>query len=214
MAISVLKKEFVNGLDKLTEIGVEREVFIQAVEAGYFEYTNSTVFHPKTNAGYRAWSETVAAIRKALTLKGWKIIDNKNVPLMFNKELNISIGVSSGDKNTGTKNIPCTKNSKGSVTKKIVNKNFDLFDDYLVEEVEAPLDSHLHYLLLYYFDIDKQEARFELSIPVSFSFNDRISEWSFRHIFDLVSFNDEISLDVDSSDSPEEIDFDIFLKDA
>lgn len=213
MSKSVLKKHSLSDLDKLAEIGIPLEVLLQAVEAGYAAYISSTSFHPKTDAGFRAWSETVAATRQALKVNGWINIDKNNVPLSFNEDLNISIGVSSGDENTGTKNSPCTKNPKGSVTKRIVGRNFDLFDDFLSDE-DDPIDNHVHYSLLYYFDIDRQEARFELSVPVSFSVGGYISKWSNRYIFDPVSFNDEISLSVDTSDSSEDIDFDIFLKDA
>ena len=211
MSVQVLKSELNSSLDKLDDLKVSYDLVHRVVEAGIRAYMNSSPFHPKTHAGSSAWNEIVAELRKGLKAEGWSLMDRVGQPLIYNKDLNVSIGVSSGDKETGiSEKMPSSKNPKGAVTQNLINQNMDLFSDAI--DMINPVDSYKTYFLLYYFDIAQQEARFELSLPTELSVSGYISDWSDRYCFQPLSFNDDVVLQLEQGEFSEDIDFDIDFK--
>lgn len=198
---------------ELEKLDISETLLRSAVEMGVRTYRKATPFHPKTHGGSSAWGEVVAVVRQGLKAKGWSILDQSGLSMVCNMESGISIVISSGDRQTGLPDgIPSSRNSKGSATQGYVDLNYDLFSNSS-DDSENPIDSTKTYVLLYYFDFEKQEVRYELSLPTEINARGYIKGWERRYLFGPIS----LKADVDVSENNEaefnnDIDFDIFKK--
>lgn len=101
----------------MAELGLDEESVIEAVQAGFSAFASCTDNHPPSAPGYFGWAETVRTLRDRLTPKGWRRLNEANLPLVVREELNLAIAVSTGDKATGRKDwSPCTSSVKGPMT--------------------------------------------------------------------------------------------------
>ncbi|EOF8198302.1 hypothetical protein [Yersinia enterocolitica] len=191
--------------DKLAQMGLSVDDFTYAISRAIYESRRSSPLHPRTDAGSRGWSETVAAFRESVLsdARGWNYTRSDGLEFTINSELGLSIIITSGDRDTGRiDGFPKTKNAKGSATENLVNKNYtlELFpnnDVTSIDEHDSSIDPTKTYVLLYYFDNAEHEVRCELSLPGGMSgasgYN-KINSWLERIILPSVPFSAAINL--------------------
>lgn len=195
----------ISSINRLDELGLEEDLFINAISQGMYEGFKSTDLHPKTDSGVRAWGEIIASLRAELLTRdpSWNKKRENGLELIFNKNLGISIIVTTGDFETGLNDgCPLTKNVKGNATNSIVNKNLELFSSNDIDL--NSIDSMTTWILLYFFDYAKKEVRSEFSLPVGMvgkKDNLKIGSWKERIILSPVSFESaNIKIDTDFTD--------------
>jgi hypothetical protein len=210
---------------KLESLGLSRVILKQAIGAGLLKYCSASKLAPLNAGGSEASFAIIQMLREQLlSNNGWMLLNQHGQSLTVNPDLQISIVVTSGDKDTGLPDgRPCTKNGKGSETKNQIRQNimtgqtFNLFDDESeVAEKETNVDNHVLWVLLYHFDPKKKEVRYELSLPVGFKDvgtkgKVKVSNWTDRLHFDPIPFND-ITVSHEPTDFNDEIEFSVTPK--
>lgn len=207
----------VNAISNIKSLGLTEEHLQAAIMEGLHEMRRSSKLHPRTDPGSRAWGGVICGLRRELLASdpSWKLSRVKGIELTHNKELNISIIVMSGDKDTGlAEGSPKSKNPKGTATESLVTYNYDLFNPQPTNITsivdDTPIDVNVTYILLYFFDHAKKEIRYELSLPVGMAHTKgktKVSAWKQRNILpalpyesnDVVlkeDFNDELVFEV------------------
>lgn len=185
-------------------LGINTDIFRDSIQSGLSLYKNTNKFHPVTAAGSRAWEEIVATLRELVVGRHehWQAHQQNGMPIIINAKLGVTIVVTSGDENTGRNNhtLPKTRNAKGDVTQNFVWRNFDLFGNDPVS-IEPSIDTHQTWVLLYTFDKNTSEVRYELSLPTNTSISGskgkiKICDWQNRVIFPAISFNDNVVVDI------------------
>jgi len=205
----------------LNELGFSEKDIHAALASALYERSKSSKLHPAVDAGFRFWSEMVAATRRELIRKGngWSTEVVKRMEMVVNSVKGVSLIITSGDRHTGRPDgLPKTKNAKGEATRSIVHNNpgtVDMFQTdslYTGKSEITPVDSTRTYIVLYYYDAADKEVRCEVSYPVGMVNQDgfaRVSAWSERiilsplpfegtDIFPDEDFNDDISISVES----------------
>ncbi len=200
---------------ELREMGITSEIFENALRAGLLEYNKVTKLHPVTAAGSRAWEEIIAVLRSGLLGPegGWGYSHENGLSLTHNKDLGMTIVVSSGNKSTGKYDENAkTKNAKGSSTLEYVGRNYSLFDDIdtNITDIRSVLaDPHETWVLLYHIDEVTREIRFELSLPKGLHETEgklKIDEWEKRIICTSIPFDSQI-IEKEKAEFSEEINF-------
>jgi len=169
----------------------------EAVAAGGLASRNETTRASAPVApGGQQWFETVESIRTALVERGWHPQEKDNCPFITAPDYSISIVVMTGDRYTGRKNSPANQAEKGAVTKRFIEQNqqLELFNTPPV------------WVLLYHYDKQSHEVRFELSLPTGFN-NGKITSWGRRLILGSLSSNpDEFMIHQDEPNTPATVD--------
>lgn len=197
--------------NRLAELGLDEEELQQCVARGQAAWADCTPNHPPLFRGVSAWAETTCGVREYLLPKGWKRVDDGNLPLTVNKSGNVAITVSTGDEDTGrVDGNPWTKSSKGPRTAEAVADNklrYTLFGD--IRKVTGKVGGRLTYILLFHRDVEAQEIRCELSSPVKINEDGRVDGWSERIILGSFPFGaDRVS----TPNVPQTPDFDVEVK--
>tara|TARA_R110001583_G_scaffold23841_2_gene87486 strand:+ start:6686 stop:7381 length:696 start_codon:yes stop_codon:yes gene_type:complete len=192
---------------KFEKLGLSFEILQSSISAGISEYMSASSLAPLNAGGSKASFAIIENIREQLLQNslGWSMVNKHGQCLTNNADENLSIVVTSGDKDTGLADgYPCTKNGKGTETKnqvlRNIGKTLNLFDEPQITNDCADIDSkkvdtHELWLLLYYFDHQKKEVRFELSLPIGYKEVGRygkvkVTDWGTRLFFTPVSFED------------------------
>ncbi len=143
--------------------------------------------------------------------RGWKRVDEGNLPLTVNKAGTVAITVSTGDEDTGrVDGNPCTKSSKGPRTADAVadnNLRYTLFGD--IRKVSSKVAGRLTYILLFHRDVEAREIRSELSSPVKINEDGRVDGWWDRIVLGSVPFGGDR---VSTADVPQTPIFDVEVK--
>lgn len=222
----------------LTKLGLNKEVLQNTATAGLADFKLTSPLAPVNAAGSRASFAMIAALRAQLlgNESGWKKLNQKGQSLTINADYQISLIVTSGDKDTGIPNSqPSTKNGKGEETKSQVQRNVQLGQTYNLfndrhDEFDADdildnilnqnesVDGHELWILLYHFDRAKKELRYELSLPIGITDvgtngKVKVSSWADRIIFDAIPFDTTLT-ESESTDFSEDFDFDLTPKDT
>lgn len=203
----------------LEKMGLREEVIRRAIHEGLGEYLGVTKLHPLTAGGSRAWQEVIASLREQLLSEDssdWGIEHKRGLDLTYNREKNVNLVVTSGDKDTGREEgFPKTKNSKGAATRDFVGVNLSFFDeDNDLPLLEKKIDKTETWVLLYHIDMGKKEVRFELSLPKGMNGsanNIKINSWVQRIVFDSLPFKQDIKVK-QQPDFNESVGFDITKK--
>lgn len=182
----------------LAEMGLTEQILSDSARAGHEAAAGATRHHPKSYAGYIAWSETMKALRDFLAVNPhkWEIDDIKGQPLVVNPKGTIVLTVASGDEATGRpgNTRPKTKSTKGPVTLNAVASNRGwLFPELELDElvrINASKQRETWFLLICR-DDKKQETRCELSCPILTDSRGRISDWSKRIILPSIPYSDK-----------------------
>lgn len=205
----------------LSVLGISEKAIHTALSCALHERRKSSALHPVVDAGFRFWSELVAATRRELigSDKGWQRSVVRRMEMVVNPIQGINLIITSGDRYTGLADgLPKTKNAKGEATRSVVHSNpgtQDMFQSealYSGKSEIAPIDSTRTYIFLYYYDAGLKEIRCEISYPVGMVNQDgfaRVSAWSERiilsplpfdgaDIFPDEDFSEEVSIPVQS----------------
>jgi hypothetical protein len=171
---------------RLTELGLEEESLLQAVQHGQSAWASCTPNHPPLYRGISAWAETIGALREVLMPRAWNRSDNGNLPLTVNELRTIAIIVSTGDEATGKRDgIPSTKSSKGPRTADAVTINAaqaSLFEIRLQPEDLEDNSGMMTWILLFHRDTEAQQIRSEFSRPIEMSSEGYVDRWAERII--------------------------------
>jgi hypothetical protein len=177
--------------NRLAELGLDEEDLQQCVFRGQSAYADCTPNHPPIFKGMCAWGETTCAVREYLLPKGWRRLDDGNLPTTVNKNGTITIMVSTGDEDTGRiEGNPSTKSSKGPRTAEAIASNLvdTLFGD--IRKIANQPDDRATFMLLFHRDEISDEVRSELSSPLKINEDDgRIDEWKERIILGAIPFS-------------------------
>jgi hypothetical protein len=182
---------------RLAELGIEEAILSQAVQQGQSSWASCTANHPPLYRGIAAWAETVSALREQLLPKGWRRVEQGNLPLTVNECGNVAITVSTGDEQTGERDgSPCTKSSKGPRTATAVTANalqLKLFGDIRLqpEDLER-INGQMTWILLFHRDLRGQEVRCELSRPIKMNIDGHVDGWAERIILGSMPFGTDL----------------------
>lgn len=156
-------------------------------------YNQATPNDARTAAGTYAYLAAIRALRDILCPLGWQLHREGNIEMILPASSQFAITASSGDENTGREeNEPQTRNSKGNQTSELV---FNNNQRYLFPEMEPTPPSYEPeqtptWFLLYHVDLDRNETRMELSLPINIDIATmKINQWKERIILSEVKFD-------------------------
>lgn len=204
---------------RLSQIGVDAQTLTTAVERGYSAWASCTPNHPPSFPGLSMWAETVRSLGDLLASRGWRRVNELNLPLVLSENGRLALTVSTADEATGLpQGNPCTVSAKGPKTASAVsdNRQLQLFPDVdpgvrhaLSEEVNAPDRST--WILLLHRDLTKREVRFELSRPIAMAEDGRVDGWAERILLDPIQIDPSAGL-MPSKDNPQSPEIDLEVR--
>jgi hypothetical protein len=185
---------------RLSELDLRQDVLIEAVRQGLLARLECTKNHPRTTAGFNAWSDTVCRLRDLLVPLGWITSNAANQGLVVNERLSLILNVAGGNECTGVADlIPSTRSRKGPSMADAVKANSQ---KWLFDEMEPKISASGRgsWLLLAYWNSGKQHVQLELSHPVKWSEDERPVDWSERILLPNISHNDPLPATKPSSE--------------
>lgn len=221
---------FVERMDRkyrLRELGLSESCFAEAGSRAMSAYRMPTEHYPRSARGYYFWSEFVGTLGMLLAEDGWTSQNLDSHDLKVNGDRTRGIVVTRGDDHTGDRDeTPRTNARKGSVTQTAVQQN--AVQRLLIPEAQLPpidltqrerfmpvIQSLELWLLLYHRDGPTNKIWMELSLPDGLDFQNRVSSWRERIVFDPVPMDqDNIDITPDVTfDQGAEIDIEVFRRD-
>jgi len=183
---------------RLAELGLNREVLLRAVQAGFSAWAEGTANDPIPFPGYAMWAKASRTLRDLLAPStfGWRRLNESNQCLVIDPTGSRVLIAATGDENTGNPDgIPKTKSKKGPRTIEAVERNrnrflFDELEEDDANEVAASVDGRETWILLMFRDVNDQVVKSELSRPVLMDPERRIGGWSERIRLDNLPFGD------------------------
>ena len=174
---------------RLSELSLRRDIIVDSVTAGLLARLECTPNHPKTAPGYHAWSETVSKLRELSFPLGWLPSDEANQGLVVNERLSLTLNVSGGDECTGVAHLnPSTRSSHGPSMASAVRANSRwLFQEMAPKQIKVG-----SWLLLAYWDREKEHVQLELSHPVGWREDKRPTDWSERILFPNIAHSEPV----------------------
>ncbi|MBU1387737.1 MAG: hypothetical protein KKE62_05970 [Proteobacteria bacterium] len=195
---------------ELQQIGLVPELLREISERILLAFKQKTSNDAAGADGIYAYLAAVRAFRDMLCPMGWSIDRRHNLEIIENRNLKVSISVSSGDKNTGKKDeIPKTKNPKGEQTREIVYQNArnSLFYEFDQKHTSI-IEIKPFWIFLYHIDTKISQMRTEISLPLEMDFyGTRVENWGKRIILNTIDFPPSPVLS--DPDFVEEVEFEI-----
>lgn len=188
---------------RLRDLGLTVDVFSNAITAGYQAAANCTDLDPKMYSGLTFWAVVIRNLRVALLPSKWEAKDDGNYSITVSPDERFAITVATGDEATGIADrVPTTQSRKGPRTMEAVAANmkqlgFELtFPDGWIPPLYDPAkfgDCTTWILLIYR---DGMMLRAELSHPLGFDDNKRVSGWRERILLPSVEIGprDQVEL--------------------
>ena len=173
--------------NRLRELGLTQEVLMNAVKAAYQAWSNCTDFDPSMYRGLTIWAVAVRHLRFGLVPEKWQAKNDANYSITISPDGRIAIAVATGDEETGiAQGFPTTQSSKGPRTMDaLAANNRQLGFEFRFPGGSAPplLDPARFgecatWLLLIH--RGSKQLRAELSHPIGFDNNLRVSGWKER----------------------------------
>jgi hypothetical protein len=188
----------------------------ESVLVGYTAAANCTDHEPRTFVGMMPWGRGVGHLRDLTVPRGWRADRSGNYETAAHPSNSHCVAVCSGSVGTGRlKGMPRTRNPKGEMTARMVDRNKQLSlghgTDVFAGTGEAVIEdkSRETWLLLHYYDREAGEIRLELSCPSEMT-GKQITDWRARIIIDPIPFSDEIDADIEEIEAQElAIDIDV-----
>lgn len=176
--------------ETIKDLGLKEEWFQEAGMRAVAAHNQTTIYDAVSAGGQYAYLAFVRALRDILCPKGWEPYIQNNLEMVVNPENNISIIVSSGNKDTGNKNgHPKTKNPKGDQTRRVVSFNARQFRLPTMEYRVKDISNNKTWMLLYHIDTKKAQMHLELSLPIKMDLeNMRVHGWYQRTILSRIDF--------------------------
>ncbi len=175
----------------LATMGLRQTNLREAAEYGMRQALQCTNHDPKNLPGIIAWGKSIRFLRDRLVPEGWKADGTSNYATVVKADKSLAIAAASGDAFTGRTgaNInPSTRSPKGPITLSRVSANQQLsFDDIALSFPPARRVAGMAtWLLLFFWDEDKEEIRVELSLPEEMTESGFVSSWTRRIILPAV----------------------------
>lgn len=177
---------------RLAELGLTRELLIQAVMQGMMARSECTPNDPPLYPGFATWARTVRSLRELLSPQpyGWSRSDDGGYSLVINPSGKMAIAVATGDENTGSAIVPLTKSPKGPRTQVAIEVNQCQLSLEGFEAIDTLNDQRgdcMTWILLQHYDQMRKEVLIELSLPNSYS--GKVDGWSERIIVGSLPFD-------------------------
>ena len=201
---SIVYSDTVAVAQRLQDLGVTRDVLMNAVTAAYQASSNCSDLDPKMYRGLTMWAVTNRHLRMAL-LPEWEARDDGNFSLTVSPDGRIAIAVATGNDGTGIADlVPLTQSSKGPRTAEAVAANreqlgfqFTFPDGQTPQPLCDPANIGTRATWVLLIRQADTTVRAELSLPMSFDTKGRVSGWSERILLPTINFAplDAIELD-------------------
>ncbi|HDR3017823.1 hypothetical protein [Pseudomonas aeruginosa] len=163
-----------------------------AITGGLRERNEVTRASAPTAAGVQQWLKTVEDLRTLLATRHWHIHEQQNCPFISSPDRAISIVVMTGNSETGKNGFedPTNQAEKGSVAESFVQKNsqLELFNRESLKLAKKNQKETQVWALLYHYDKELKEVRYELSFPTGFN-KRKITDWDERLILRSIPNN-------------------------
>jgi hypothetical protein len=194
--------------DRLTELGLTKEILLEAVGAGQLARDACTPLDPPATAGWNAYSRSTRSLRQSLLPQGWRQDNTKNHCTTVSPDGRIAIMVAAGDAATGISTMnPSTRNPKGDVTQHAVQSNqLQLFPSSVV----APVEIRKTWVLLTC--TDAKEVRSELSMPETISDDGYIVTWNERIILPAIPIDHDADVEITPANENDALDITVVRK--
>ncbi|UXC17341.1 hypothetical protein [Comamonas squillarum] len=155
------------------------ELLARAILKGLGARNDTTKASAPTAAGGKQWFDTLEELRNLLLEKRWNPHDQRNCPFAIAPDRSISIVVMTGNAETGRQGLedPSTAADKGAVAENYVSANRQ---QVLFNQAQEQQGTQV-WALLYHYDKNLKEVRYELSLPTDFS-KKKITGWGERLI--------------------------------
>lgn len=198
-------------LTQLDAMGLREEWLGQAMRVAYESAATCTENDPVGLSGTLKWAKGTRSLRELLLPQGWFREDRENLPTVVHPKRAFAIAVARGNSYTGREDTPppTTFTPKGPATERAVRRNqvgFTAQDDpaFGLPNDDDGLDT---WLLLHYFDPEREEIRLELSLPAEISAG-YVKAWHQRLTLSPVSFSTDVDLS-EEDEATDEIDISI-----
>jgi hypothetical protein len=199
---------------RLHALGLSVADLHQAIEDGYGAAASCTDNDPRALPGVLAWGKGIGSLRDLLAPRGWTADRAAGYERAVHPSNTHALALAAGTSQTGLEGLaPRTRNPKGRATSDAVRCNAQLVlgietNAFAGAGVQSSVDAQREtWLLLHYYDKDKQEIRIELSLPLEMQ-GKQITAWRERIVLVPISFSEEISID-DELDADEAIEINI-----
>lgn len=196
---------------RLRDLGLTLDTLLNAVTAAYQAWSNCTDLDPKMYPGLTMWAVAIRHLRAGLLPK-WQAKDDGNYSITVSPDGQVAITVATGDDGTGIADrIPTTQSSKGPRTMEAIAANnkqmgFELtFPDGWVPPLYDPAkfgDCTTWILLIHREDA---AVRAELSHPLEFDDNKRVSGWKERILLPSVDTGPLDEVEVEEGEQPVDV---------
>ena len=216
MTIPLSAIEGQDATSRLLELDLTASELQQVVLVGYTAAADCTDHEPRTFVGMMPWGRGLGHLRDLTAPRGWRADRIDNYETAAHPSNSHCVAISSGSPDTGrVKGMPRTRNPKGKMTRRMVERNrqlqlgqgTDVFADTGEPVIED--EDRETWLLLHYYDRENEEIRLELACPSEMT-GKQITDWRERIIIEPVAFNGEIDADIEDIDEQEiAIDIDV-----
>lgn len=216
MTIPLSAIEGQDATSRLLELDLTASELQQVVLVGYTAAADCTDHEPRTFVGMMPWGRGLGHLRDLTAPRGWRADRIDNYETAAHPANSHCVAISSGSPDTGrVKGMPRTRNPKGKMTKRMVERNRQLqlgqgTDVFASTGEPANEDEDREtWLLLHYYDRENEEIRLELSCPSEMT-GKQITDWRQRILIEPVPFNSDIDANIEDIDEQElAIDIDI-----
>lgn len=187
---------------RLEQLGLSKAILLEVVRAAVGARRNATPFHPITTAGFNAWSEGTAHLRRILVSRGWRMGDKDNIASVYNAETDTKVIFQNAERAGDVLNDPIASSRKGAGAARAVERaQYDLFPETRKKEIEEARTK----LWCLFVMADGDDVRAELSRPIAIN-EEQYDEFHERIV--LVQHGEWHGLDL-SDDNEPPLDFDV-----
>lgn len=191
---------------RLEQLGLSRAILLEVIRAAVGARRNATPFHPITTAGFNAWSEGTAHLRRILVSQGWRMSDKDNIASVYNAETETKIIFQNAERAGDILNDPISNSKKGAAAARAVERaQYELFPEIREIEVRKEVEESRTKLWCLFVMAEGDDVRAELSRPIAIN-EEQYDEFHERII--LVRYGEWQGLDL-SDDGELPLDFDI-----
>ncbi|MGC5780246.1 hypothetical protein [Methylobacterium sp. NFXW15] len=187
---------------RLEQLGLSKAILLEVIRAAVGARRNATPFHPITTAGFNAWSEGTAHLRRILVSQGWRMGDKDNIASVYNAETDTKIIFQNAERAGDLLNDPIANSRKGAGAARAVERaQYDLFPETQIKEIEEARTK----LWCLFVMAEGDDVRAELSRPIAIN-EEQYDEFHERIV--LVQHGEWQGLDL-SDDNEPPLDFDV-----